>query len=141
MDDEASRHIHWNFGNPDDEAAALSTGNKSKISKVSKAVEKERISFQDPKRVSELMGETKRFRMVFAGPVSNVMTGTAIPLVSVFGMQFYVNPVPAPTPISLAVVPAWMVGTTKIPNAATVIARKSSFDYVPSLSLVQHCLA
>ena len=71
----------------------------------------------------------------YVGPVSTVKSKDSIHLAKIFGLDFYVHPVPTPTALSATMVPAWLCSTTNKANLATVNESFVTVNLVPPLDL------
>ena len=131
--DFAEQFVVWNFGDAKEESAAYSTGDRSKVGRVTKKVQSERLLFQDLTSLKK--DEDKLHRMHFdcLGSVSAARTMHSLPLGEVFGINFFVHPPPQPSPTNPLVVPAWLVGTTNKVECATVKESTHIITCVPRM--------
>lgn len=120
---KSSDVVVWNFGDADEEAQAFSTGNSSKVAKVAKKVQAQRLSMTDTAWKGK-DASIVTITLPFIGHVSSVKSNpAAYEICKLFGCTFYMNPMPAPTPASPVVVPAWLASTTNKAGVATMMER------------------
>lgn len=146
--------VMWNFGSAEDEAAAITSGGKAKLSKVTRQLTSQRVlidlnKVQDEAKIRRLgLGKEEKDKMkqdspvteddllfFYVGPVSTVKSKDSIHLAKIFGLDFYVHPVPTPTALSATMVPAWLCSTTNKANLATVNESFVTVNLVPPLDL------
>lgn len=133
--DFAEQFVVWNFGDAKEESAAYSTGDRSKVAKVSKKAQSERLLFTDLASLKKDDAILHRMRFPCLGSVSAARTMHSLPLCEVFGIKFFVHPPPQPSPTNPLVVPAWLVGVTNKVECATVKESTHIIKCVPRYDL------
>lgn len=132
-----SNLVEWNFGDADEEATAFSSGNASRIAKVAKKVQSQRlllVNFKEVAGNAQFMSTS--FLFPFLGHVSIIKAANGFEICKCFGLTFYMNPVPAPSPTSPVVIPAWLVGTTNKAGVATMMEKKHPMQCVTQQDLL-----
>ena len=140
MIDAAAPFVDWNFGDAEEEAAAISSGNRHKVQKVATKVQKERLLISDPKKLDNdknciVPGKAllDNIQMPFLGTVSTLRARGGLKIGELFGMPWFVNPPPAVSPASRTIIPAWLVGVTHKPDQGIVGVEKRVVTAVPVL--------
>ena len=107
-----SKNVRLNFGDPEEEAQAYGSGDRQKLSKVTKKVQTERLLLANVQEI--LKDDTLRMQIMlpFLGNVSTLKGAQGFEICRLFDVPFYVNPPPAPNATTATIVPAWLVGTT-----------------------------
>ena len=141
--DIAMRSTIWNFGSAEEESAAVSAG-KAKVAKVKKDLDSQRVLIdltvfdKNNKSGAEkpFVADVKLLNFPFAGPVSTLKGNNSLKIATIFDVDFYVHPVPLPSPTSSLIVPAWLATTTNKTTVATMIEDFHRVPIVPWLACI-----
>ncbi|CAL1136738.1 unnamed protein product [Cladocopium goreaui] len=127
--DSTAEAIEWNFGDADEEAQAFSTGNVGKVAKVNKKLQAQRLIFS---KFDQSTPEFKKsLRLPYLGHVSTVKSGAASFCIgTIFDCNFYMNPLPTPSPASPTIIPAWLIPNTNKPPQATLMEKEEKIQCV-----------
>ena len=124
--------IVWNFGDAAEESAAIATGSKLQVTKVTKQLQRLSMKVSLVSTMIQDDAEKQKLAMPLVGPVSTIkMNDHSYLLTQAFGLKFYVNPMPQLTPASTALVPAWAVGTVNKAEKATLFEQDDKLDIAP----------
>lgn len=120
--EEAEKYVIWNFGDAEEEAAAIATGSKTKVTKIAKKLDGQRLLYHKLKElVGVIEGNGPDFiAFPFLGHVSSVATTNSLCLGSILGVKFHIHPAANPSPSNPLVLAAWLPGTTNKPTEASV---------------------
>lgn len=121
----------WNFGSAQDEVDAVAVGGKTKLVKINKQLDQQRVLLDlAVVRDRKLEEKLKNMQLFFVGPVSTLKNKDAVHLGNIFGIPFYVLPLAAPTLANSVIVPAWQVASINKWDKATVT------DWIEPLKVV-----
>lgn len=125
--------IEWNFGDVEEEAQAFQSGNSTKVAKISKKLQTQRLLIN----LAKIDSEEKKSKLCFPflGHVSTIKSPTSIPICKMFGCVFYMNAPPTPSPTSSIAMPAWLAGSTTKTASATMMEKLHTHQCVASLQL------
>lgn len=121
-------HVEWNFGDADEEAEAFSSGQSSKVAKITRKMQSERLNLVNFKHMSREQRHDLLFP--FLGHVSTVKAPSSPLICNMFGCDFYIHAPPSLSPTTSIVLPAWLAGTTTKAAQATMFETSPEFKCV-----------
>lgn len=121
-----AEHVEWNFGDADEEAEAFSSGQSTKVAKVSRKTQRlTLVNFKDMSRE-----ERQKLLFPFLGHVSTIKGPSSHLICNMFGCDFYIHAPPSVSPTTSIVLPAWIAGTTNKSAQATMFEYSHDFKCV-----------
>ena len=132
FDEDTHAFTVWNFGDAEEQSAAMCSGDKGKLAKATKKIDKLILS-----RCDDLRNDPQKMKTIvypYIGTVSTFKSRDGYEIVTLFGLKFYINPPPSVSPSSSIIIPAWLVTTCAKSANSTVMEAPLKIPLVSGLA-------